>query len=452
MAAIVSNKFRITNASNFKEDLADAATSMYVYIAKSDAWSNDKTDVTDTDAPTPGDYDVDERDVHDNMIAMKLLGAQDVSHVVPRNNWVANSTYYAWDDKDPDIFDKPFYVVTDEYKVYKCVKAGSGASSIKPIHTNTGAPVQEGDGYMWKYMYTLQATLTDKFLTNYYMPVKTVVDDGNLSTDDQTQYDGQVAAKTANEGAVFRLIVEEGGENYDSTPTVTIEGNGTGAVVGTVTMDGTSIASIEMSSYGSGYTQANVVISHPNGTGAVVRAVTSPGEGHGTDPVKELGAFYISTNVKLEYADGEGDFTVNNSFRQVGIIRNPLEEGTTNVATGTTLSGLRTMTLTGDFANLNVGDWIEGQSDGAIAFIDSVDEDTGVVKFHQNDKTGWDAFNDVSGETVVGSNGGSGTIAVGSITEAEYERYSGDVIFIENRDPINRYETQIEDVKIIIEF
>ena len=453
MAAIVSNKFRITNASNFKEDLADANTSMYVYIAKSDAWSNDKTDITDDDAPFPGDYDVDERDVHDNMIAMKLLGSTNVSHVVPRNDWVNGQVYVAYDDKDADIYDKPFYVVTDEYKVYKCIVAGQGASSVKPIHTNTGLPQEEADGYSWKYMYTHQATLTDKFLTNYYMPVKTVVDDGNLTTDDQTQYDSQLAAKVANEGSIFRIVVEEGGSGYDTKPTVTISGNGTNAVVNAadITMNGTSVESINVTTPGSGYTQANVIISHANGVGAVARAVVSPAEGHGTDPVKELGAFYISTNVTLEYGE-DGDFTVDNAFRQVGIIRNPLNPNSSVVATGNTLSGLKSMTLTGDFTNLNVGDFMIGADSGATAFIDSIDTDTGIVKYHQNDKTGWVPFDDTSGELVNGNNGGSGTITVASIDEGEYERYSGDVVFLENRAPINRYETQIEDIKIIIEF
>ena len=457
MAAIVTNKFRIANANNFKQDLGDTATSVYVYIAKSDAWSNTYTDLTDTTAPSPQDQSADEFDVHDDMIAMKLLSASDVSHVVPRHNWTNGNVYAPYDDADADVYDKNFYVVTDEFKVYKCIIAGDGASVVKPIHTDTGYPQLEGDGYMWKYMYTLQASDTDKFLTNFYMPVKTVVIPdggvlGDLSTDDQTQYNSQVASETANNGAIFRIVIEDGGSGYDQTPTITIVGDGNGCTVnaGDITIENGVITNINVSNYGTGYNQAKVVISGGgNGVGAVARAVVSPGNGHGTDPVKELGGFFIATNVKLEYADGAGDFTVDNSFRQVGLIRNPLNHGTTTIATDNTLSGLQYLTLGGtDVVNFSVGDTMEGQTSGALALIDAVDEATGTVKYHQNFKTGYTAFQ--SGETVNGLNGGSGTSAV--LGNPEYERYSGDILFIENRDPINRYDTQIEDVKIIIEF
>jgi hypothetical protein len=452
MAAIVTNKFRIVNAKNFKEDLSQTGVSTYVYIAKSDAWSNTYTDITDSDPPVPADSLYDERAVHDNMIAMKILTSSDISHVVPRNNWVQGSSYYAYDDGDDEIFDKPFYALTDEYKVYKCIRAGAGASTIKPVHTNTQFPQTEGDGYTWKYMYTLQATQSDKFLTNYYMPVKTVVDDGNLSTDDQAQYDAQVDARTAGKGAIYRIAITNGGTDYTIKPTITIEGNGTGAVINSadITLSGGAITSITLSNNGINYDQANVIISGGNGTGATARAILSPGQGHGTDPVTELGAFFVATNVKLEYAEGSGDFIVDNAFRQVGLIRNPFNYGTTNVSTATTLSGLNQITVSGaDIANISEGDVIQGQSSEALAIVDSTDTDLGIVKFHQNFKTGWDSFQAgeaiaILGGAVVGTN-----VVLGA---PEYARYSGEIMFIENRDPINRYSTQIEDIKIIIEF
>jgi len=32
------------------------------------------------------------------------------------------------------------------------------------------------------------------------------------------------------------------------------------------------------------------------------------------------------------------------------------------------------------------------------------------------------------------------------------ERFSGDIIYVENRSPISRADDQIEDIKLIIEF
>ena len=53
-------------------------------------------------------------------------------------------------------------------------------------------------------------------------------------------------------------------------------------------------------------------------------------------------------------------------------------------------------------------------------------------------------------------NGGSGASATangsGAITGGDLERFSGDIIYVENRSPISRADDQIEDIKLIIEF
>ena len=55
MTAIVTSKFRTLNAENFKADIADAGTSVYVGIGKSDVWSLTTSDTTDTVPFTPSD-------------------------------------------------------------------------------------------------------------------------------------------------------------------------------------------------------------------------------------------------------------------------------------------------------------------------------------------------------------------------------------------------------------
>ena len=52
--------------------------------------------------------------------------------------------------------------------------------------------------------------------------------------------------------------------------------------------------------------------------------------------------------------------------------------------------------------------------------------------------------------------GGSGASATangsGSVTGGDLTRFSGDVLYVENRSPVTRASDQIEDVKLIIEF
>ena len=106
MTAIVTSKFRTLNAENFKEDIAASGTSVFVGIGKTDVWSNSTSDTTDAAPFTPYDTIDSLVEARENLFAMKLLNASDVSHVVPRHTWTTGNSYVAWDSDDADIFDK----------------------------------------------------------------------------------------------------------------------------------------------------------------------------------------------------------------------------------------------------------------------------------------------------------------------------------------------------------
>ena len=487
MAAIITSHFRTLNANNFKESIADEANGYYLFVGKSDAWSANLATTSDSEAPTPLDTIVEINDAYQNMSALKRITASDVTNVMPRFasvsntdislTWISGSTYVAWDDQDPDIYSKPFYIVTDEFKVYKCIKAGAGTSTIKPVDTSTVAPVLLGDGYLWKFMYTVSTIDATKFLTNFYVPVKTVTlpvvttrsIDGAVTTvektvltaedisedADRTQFANQNANIAALKGKIYRYVVTNGGAGYVTAPTVTVTGDGTGALA-TATVAGGEVKEVTVSVEGSGfntnagsnYSVANVTLSGGGfTTAATVRAVLSPANGHGSNPVEELGGFYNALSISLTGALG-GDFVINNSFRQLGIVKNPIESSTGGVATSTTLSALKGMSLTNSSA-LVVGNYFTGGTSGAVAYLDSWDSATGAVRYHQNDKTGYGTF--VVGETITGqSSTGTGDIA--SLQDPQVERFSGKIIFVENRAPINRSASQIEDIKLITEF
>ena len=171
MTAIVTTPFRVLNAENFKADVV--AGGMYLGIGKSDVWSLTTSDTTDTTAFTPYDNIDNISEAWKNMLGLKKLVSADISHVVPRHTWTTGNTYVAWDSDDASIYDKTFYVVTSEFKVYKCIIAPASASTIQPTQTNS-APTAESDSYTWKYMYTISVADAEKFLTTSYMPVKTV--------------------------------------------------------------------------------------------------------------------------------------------------------------------------------------------------------------------------------------------------------------------------------------
>lgn len=560
MSAIITSDFRNLNAKNFKNNITSDTENVYLFIGKSDKWSSSLTGTTDV-APNSGvpiDSVLTTQDADKNMIALKSITGTDVINLIPRYNWIAGTRYEAWDDNDPNIFDRgndtPFYVLTDSFTVYKCLHApytSNGTpvlSTVKPDHSPTisggnlvGDPVTYSDGYVWKYMYKVTATEAAKFLTNNYIPIKTVVggstivlsgtgtnpsvgdtivgavsgatakvfsissntlvvynvrgtftvteaitggknissitlnnattvgEFGTLDIDDGQRVLYQNAATQSLKGKIYSVIIDPddptattlsyGGSGYTTTPTVTIYGDGTGATA-VATVSGGKVVKIEVTNAGTNYNLAYVTITGGNGAGCVARAVLSPKNGHGSDPAAELGGYYVGVAATLTGEEGAGDFAVDTQFRQVGLIRKPkeLSGGNAIPAVSSTLSALTYITVNSVTGTFNVGDHIKnGANPEAIAFIDTVDtgiSNQKILGIHQNDKTGYVSFattNNITGHIGGAATGATGTIT--AVTPSEYVHFSGDIVFLENRtSPIQRNESQIEDIRIIVEF
>ena len=469
MTAIVTTPFRVLNAENFKADVA--AGGMYLGIGKSDVWSNTTADTTDTTAFTPYDNRDNITEAWKNMLGLKKLTSGDVSHVVLRNTWSTGNTYYAWDSNEASIHDQAFYIVTSEFKVYKCIFAPASTSLIQPTQTNT-APTAESDSYIWKYMYTISVADAEKFLTTSYMPVKTIsfvdsdtnaeyVDnaaaENDLSEADYAQYLNQKASRDhAQAAGVERLVMTAFGDDYTGTPSVVITGDGSGATItsSNITKTGNTVTgiTIDQANKGTDYSVAQVTISGggSSAAGATARAVISPQNGHGVDPVGELGAFFVSLNTLLTGTEND-DLVVGQDFRQVSLVKKPLNAARSAVITDPTVRALSYLALTGSNpTNGFVLDAIVTGAAGAKAFISEIDITNGRLYYHQNSKTGYASF--VNGETITGAGGGSATLASTATVAGEVAYNSGAMIFLENRSPINRSTSQSEDIKVIIEF
>ena len=475
MAAIVTSNFRVLNAENFKADVG--TDKVYVGIGKADAWSDSTSDVTDDPVSPeylPNDHLDDEGQARANLLALKKVAASDISHVVTRYNWASGTTYDDWDSNDPNIFDKKFYVLTSEFKVYKCIFSPGSASTIQPVQTLT-APTAESDGYIWKYMYTISTADSEKFLTTSYMPVKTVslayasdsAAEAALSEADYAQYLNQKASRDhAKAGGIERIVVTQAGSGYDSKPTVTISGDGSGADVqaAQVTMAGSggtqTVSSIALTDKGTDYRVAKVSFSGGTpDTVAQARAVLAPKQGHGVDPVRELGSFFISLNTKLDNSSGD-DITTGNDFRQVLLLKDPqIHNAAAYGGAAATADVIKPMSgldvASGTIANLQVDEVIVGNSGNSpTAFVTQVDTTNGIVYYHQNDKTGFEPFD--NGETIQGQTSNTSLVLESSnanvVSGTGVDRRSGELLFLENRAPISRSATQIEDIKVIIEF
>ena len=426
MASLVTSKFRVHNAQQFAEAFSETSnTVMYLFIGKNTTFPNDNSPPTPVNSTANIEY-TPWRD----MYAAKRITTADVTHAIERYDWTSGTVYDQYDDQDTDLLEDDFYVMTDEYNVYKCLfNAGATASTTKPTGVST-SPFTTADGYIWKYMYTVTTAKALKFLTNDYIPVQTLASDGG-----EDQWDVQTAAV---DGGIHVVKVTAGGSGYATAPAVTITGDGTGATANSTISGGGVVTAVTITAAGTGYTRASV--SFASGAAAAT-AIISPKGGHGSDAVEELGGKFIMLNVRLDGTESN-TFSVANEFRQVGIVRDPYLYGTTTRAVASSFRQSFKYQLSGISGTFTVDETITSGSNTAslIEFTTPSIFTTLPLNLPFANTTS------VTG----GTSGATGTIA--AITTPGLQPYTGDLLYVENRVPIARADDQIEDVKLVIQF
>ena len=425
MASIVTSKFRIHNAQQFYESFSEAAnTIMYLFVGKNTAFANDNSPPTPINSTANIEY-TPWRD----MYGVKRIQSADVTHAIPRYDWTSGTVYVAYDDTSTSLLTDTFYVMTEDYNVYKCLfNNASAASTTKPTGTSS-ARFTTADGYIWKFMYTVSTAKALKFLTSDYMPVQTLESD-----DGTTQWSVQGAAV---DGAIEVIKVTSGGSGYATAPSVTIIGDGTGATAN-ATITANVVTSVTITAAGTGYTKASVSF----GSGAAAAtAIISPRYGHGADPIEELGAKYIMINVRLDGSESNTISTAN-EFRQVGIVRDPYLYGTTTRASASSYRQTFKYQLSGISGTFSLDEIAVSGSNTATV----VEWDTPNLYLTKPVNQNFANAASITGSTSTAT----GTIAV--ITTPGLQPYTGDILYVENRVPISRAADQIEDVKLIIQF
>jgi len=149
-------------------------------------------------------------DIWRDMMSLKKFQPSDVSHVALRYNWTTNTLYSEYDNLDINLYNKQFYVFTDDRRVYKCIDNNRGANStVKPTTTDSSNIESTSDGYRWKYLYTISSGENLKFVNSTYIPVKTLT-----ANDGSAQWSVQ---QNASNGAINHIKILANGTNYLST-------------------------------------------------------------------------------------------------------------------------------------------------------------------------------------------------------------------------------------------
>lgn len=194
--AILTTKHSIDVANSFIEDVKNNKNMYYTFMGHPAPWATEPT------APAANDsLNQIEQSIYNDLVIGKLIGNTDVSHVVPRYNWTNNTIYAKYDRNDSDLFDKQFYVMTDNYEVYKVIdNTSNGYSTVKPSLVSTQGTFQTGDGYIWKYMYSVDSTANTKFTSTDYIPVAT----------------NTAVSANAVGGTIDTIFVANSGSNYNT--------------------------------------------------------------------------------------------------------------------------------------------------------------------------------------------------------------------------------------------
>lgn len=434
MANNITNKLRVFNAAQFIESISEnQPTRLYVFIARHHPWE-------DETQPDPISLlEGEQYNAQYSMIAAKRIFNSDMKHVVRRVDWKPDRNYAYYDDRDPDLYSKDFYVMNKNYDVYVCLYNNDGGNSIIEPTSRSSRVFETSDGYVWKYLYTISASDQLKFLTTQWMPV-------DIDLFVQT---------TSIAGQISLVIPENIGANYTkSNTTVSIQGDGEGLDVDFDILDG-KITSYRVLDGGYDYKYANITITTTDqGDGATARTIIPPTGGHGFNPINELNARYVMVNSRIDYGEGYSDFPVDITYRKIGLIRSiSNEEGSEINSITANANHTLVVTASGAF-DFSAGQFLTGNVSGANAYIISsnVVSNTEIeIRYTQGfDLTSnFKSFN--KNEEVFTSNTNSSGV-VTDIARPEILFSSGEILYIDNRPPVTRSPDQAENIHIVLEF
>ena len=516
MAAIITDQIRILNANNFLSGVTSTSNAYYSFIGLPNPTDIEST--WDTSPPSPKDNFDEEDNYWDTMIALKKINSSDARQVVTRRLWTSGTTYdmYRSDysrtntakvSGATNLYAATYYIINSDYRVYACLQNG-----IDPDNPNGRPSLDEptftdleprkagtsGDGYIWKYLYTIKPSDIVKFESTDFIPVP---------TDWPTNSDVASVRDNAVDGSIKIVTITDRGVGLgtaNSTYTkVPIYGDGTGAECTIVINNDQKVSDVTVSTAGQNYTYGNVDLEAggvPTGTTRpTFDVIISPPGGHGKDIYRELGAYNVLLYSRIENDIENPDFITGNQIARVGIIENP-KATSGSLLSADKASAVGALRLTGAGYSSATFDpdayFTQTVSAGttAAARVVNYDQTTGVLKYWQDrtvagfntvgtaqtnptygyNLTAFTASPGTNGSLTITPTSGSnlaidtsftgvstvinnrtyylGQEFTSGLASPEVKPYSGNIVYVDNRPSITRSTNQKEDIKVILQF
>ena len=408
MSSIVTDQFRILNSENFVESVENSSNSYYVFVGLPNATQTGfgRTSDWNTNVPNPIDNFSYQAHTSDVMLYGKKVSSSTTRRIIRRVDWARGTKYemyrndYSLTTPSPitassRLYDANYYVMNSQYKIYICIDNGSSgintngnASQDEPTFTDLepSKAGDSGDGYVWKYIYTVNPSDIVKFDSTEYI---TLPSDWDTSTDPQIQSVRENGNSDINENQIKKVYIDRQGSNYSNGlgQEVNILGDGTGGKVLIDVVNG-KITNATVSSGGKGYTYGMVDLGSINTNSssnfAKLIPIIPPSKGHGYDIYKELGADKVLLYARFD--DSTKDFPTDTKFAQVGVVKNPTSIGSTTLYTGSQFSSVYALKFSTTSGTPAIGDKIQQSVTGGIAYgwVSSYDTETKVMKYVQD--------------------------------------------------------------------
>jgi len=508
MSAVVTDQFRILNASNFVDSVLDDNNSYYVFLGLPNPTASGFGRTSDWNTaiggpPSPTDNLQYLYHYRDTGVFGRRVTSANIRRVVRKVDWVTNTAYdmyrhdYSSSSITPNsgtsrLYDANYYVINSDFKVYICIDNGSSGNNLKgerskfePTSTDLQPFSAGADGYVWKYLFSISPSDVIKFDSTEYIVLP---NDWETTSDTQIQAVRESGDSDINDNQIKKVYIKSAGLGYTAS-TYDILGDGTGGKVAINVDSNGAITSTNIVNGGKGYTFGIVDLKRGGtiSSAANLIPIIPPSKGHGYDVYTELGADRVLIYARFD--DSTKDFPISTKFSQVGIIKNPKEYAGVTTFIGSTYSSLYALKLDDGYTGTpTVGEIVsQTQSATEIAkgYVASYDSSTKVLKYFrdrslfltngvsQEDRTTIGinskiiefnnvdsiSFTSATGTTVAAGFTGSsynaislGVNFVGGLANPEINKKTGDVLYIDNRPEVERNLRQKEDVKIILEF
>jgi hypothetical protein len=222
--SVFKPKFKKTIADAVYNEVVSGTAIYYHWLGKENLWTDFlspfiPSSATDIPGQPSNNFRYDLH-VRRDILTLKKIKPTDVSYVVKRINWESGTTYDMYDDAIETVVgygfapsfsgavtleESLFYVMTNEFKVYKCIwNNDDKPSTVQPTSTSTSV-ITTSDGYKWKFMYLIPVSLRNRFLTDEWMPITTAKGNENYTT-----------------GEIRLISIQNGGSGYSQDDTIAL--------------------------------------------------------------------------------------------------------------------------------------------------------------------------------------------------------------------------------------